>query len=427
MVVGNTQRPVLSWSAFLALPVLVLACASKPDRSVQRLVHAGSPPRAKRPAEVQSQVILPYIPGYPEYAASTQPPDDPALLILRAKVLAEYDRILLRVLNQKGFDLICEKGKSESDAPLPDLTFHVLREAILEFDRSSLRATRTRLLDEVIAREEQLWKLREEAHAHAGEMERLRVESISKAEEAARLRETLAARDASIRSMTEAKAALDAELARLRAERDSLKIALDGATQNAAALQQTIAHTEERLRRAESRANVLESELSKLRLERDQLGGRLSEKLEAAQRSLQELHKQVAERDAAIAAAAAETARLQAQREALEREVVERRKKLEDLEREAAGRIDRLGAEASRLAEMVAEIQDQLKRFGQAKPTPEEHADLLRKADKASVRARLLRSQVEADPAVPADLRDRVLQAAGALDGLRKQAADLQP
>lgn len=341
--------------------------------------------------------------------------------------MAEYDRILLRVLNQKGFDLICEKGKADSDVPLPDLTFHVLREAVLEFDRSSLRPIRTRLLDEVIAREEQLWKLRDDGRTFAVEVERLSAEANARLEEVSKLRETLAAREASLRSMAEAKSAVDAELAKLRAERDSLKVALDGATQNAAALQQTIAITEERLRRAESRSNVLESELTKLRLDRDQMGGRMSEKLDAALRSLQELQKQVSDRDAALAAAAAEAERLKAERETFERQLAEQRKRLEDLERDAAGRLERLRAEASKMAEAVMEIQDTLVKVRQGKPTREDRAALLRKVDKASVHAQLLRSQVEADAAIPADLRDRVREASGTLEGLGKQIADLEP
>jgi hypothetical protein len=425
---GNVKRSALIGAAlFAALAASAAGCAAKSERAVQRPIHAGSAARAKRPAEIRSELILPFVPGYSEYAGSTLPPDDPAALLLRSRVMAEYDRIILRVLNEKGFDLVSERPKSGADAPLPDITYHVMREAILEFDRSSNRPIRMRMLDEIIAREEMLWKLRDDARALAADVERLSAESASRLHEVSKLREAVAAHEASIRDLAEARAVADTELTKLRAERDSLKLALDGSTRNAGALQETIAQAEEKLRRAESRANILEAELTKLRVERDQLGGRMSEKLEAAQGAIQQLRAQASERDAALAAAGAECGRLKAERDAFEREAAERARRIGDLEREAAGRIERLRAEASKLQSTVGEIQALLKKFSETKPAPEEHAELLRRTDKATVRARLLKGQVEADPAVPPDLRDVVLQASEALEGFRKQAADLQP
>jgi chromosome segregation ATPase len=222
------------------------ACTLVPQRQIEREIHAGDPATAERPAQIQSAEILALFPGHHMYTTSNRDPGSTVMNTLRTDLLSRFDAYVGAVMQETGFDLVVEMGTPAAAEEMPDITWHVLRLAVIELDSAATRAHKLPLLADLIRIEENLWGLREDAKGLFADVTRLegknealsgtltqRNEHIDRLvqdifelrrardEKVAQLKDVIAERDESIAKLEKQNFELSSSLAGLKAKSDT--------------------------------------------------------------------------------------------------------------------------------------------------------------------------------------------------------------
>lgn len=394
--------------------LVALAACSTPQAGARlgRKIHLGTPGSSKRAAEVQSSRILPWLPGYESLVVAREKDHDLEPVLRRFNLIEAYDRLLLAVSNETGFDLIVEKG--QLPGPLPDLTPHVVRLAIRRYYTGDRKKVLLEYAGDMIKLEERTRELRRDLRGKEEEIARLR-ETLARKEEAlagARkdlkdLQNALAGRDKRLAEAGTRVQQLTEKIRGLEKERERGNATLQELTRQVASIKADLAA-------AQQGRQALQKELDKARARISSLEGRLADETKQAKALADELAK-----------ARGKIKALESAKASAEKSAAEWKSRSEALSRSLQARLEAVRSVLRDLENRVGRIQKGLTALAGGKPSTDELDRMKREVRDLEIGVRLVRNQLEATGETLPEIRRILSRLNGALKEVRERLAQL--
>lgn len=311
------------------------------------------------------------------------------------ELIEEYNRILIDITRETGFDALLEKGRHSLPGPLPDITYHVLQYAVKRHYKGEQRELVLKYIGMMVGMEERAWQLARKLKETRGELAEIEEARKAKAREAKKLHAELAKAKKSVRALREQEGALRRNLEKARA-------GLAEQTKAKDALEEEVAALKVRRNELMQRVQGLEKVRSRLQAEKDQQAAELVN----ARKSDKAMKNQLE----------------QARKEALKWQA-----RAKELEAALQAGEKALHSVLADLQKSLGNVRQSLDKLADADPSPNDVARIRRRVRDLEVSLLLLKGQIHASEEPPAEARKALTRLSGALKEIKEKLAKLNP